>query len=395
TGERGAQVVVGGHPVGHLSARDYRARRAEWWEAVTGAWARLSAEADVVVLEGAGSPAEVNLRAGDLVNMAMAHHADARVLLVGDIDRGGVFASLYGTLAWLDAADRARVAGLVVNRFRGDPEILRPGLAPLEERCGVPVVGVVPMRADIPVDEEDSLDLPASTGLVDICVLRFPTVSTFTYLGPLARMLGVGLRGAARPEEVGNPDLLVLPGAKDTLGDVRWLHARGLDRSVHAAAARGIPVLGLCGGYQALGRVVRDGGDAVEGLGLLPVETTMAPDKTVRPITTRTRGGWLLPAGLPCEGYEIHHGVTAAADPLLDGDGAVRGLVAGTYLHGLFERAEVAEALVARLRERKGLPAATPARRLARTAAYDALADHLEAHLDLARALGPLPGRHA
>lgn len=394
TGERGAQVVVGGSPVGHLTAREYRARRAEWWEAVTAAWARIAADADVLVLEGAGSPAEVNLRAGDLVNMAMAHHADARVLLVGDIDRGGVFASLYGTLAWLDAADRARVAGLVVNRFRGDPAILRPGLLPLEERCGVPVVGVVPMRSDLPIDAEDSLDLPESVGLVDVCVLRFPTVSNFTDLGPLVRTPGVGVRWASRPEEVGNPDLLVLPGSKDTLGDLRWLHARGLAGSVRAAAERGIPVLGLCGGYQALGRSVREGDIAVEGLGLLPVETVMAAEKSVRPTTLRSTGAWLLPPGLRCEGYEIHHGVTRVGDApaLLDGDGAVNRLVAGTYLHGLFDRDEVVDALVARLRARKGLSAVPPPTRWDRAAAYDALADHLEAHLDLERALGPLPG---
>jgi adenosylcobyric acid synthase len=207
-------------------------------------------------------------------------------------------------------------------------------------------------------------------------------------------MPGVGVRWASRPEEVGNPDLLVLPGSKDTVGDVRWLHAHRLAASVRAAADRGIPVLGLCGGYQALGRVVREGDAAVEGLGLLPVATTMAPDKTVRPTTLRTTGAWLLPAGLLAEGYEIHHGITRVGDApaLLAGDGAVNGLVAGTYLHGIFERTEVAEALVARLRARKGLPVAAPSARLDRAAAYDALADHLEAHLDLARALGPLPG---
>lgn len=387
TGERGAQVVVGGRPVGHLSARDYRARREEWWAAVTGAWARLVADADVVVIEGAGSPAEINLRAGDLVNMAMAHHADAAVLLVGDIDRGGVFASLYGTLALLDDADRARVKGLIINRFRGDPEILRPGLAPFTARCGVPVVGVVPMRRDIQVEEEDSLDITSSAGLVDVCVLRFPTVSNFTDLGPLARTPGVGVRWAARPEEVGNPDLLILPGSKDTIGDVRWLFARGLDASVHAAAARGVPILGLCGGYQALGRVIHEGSATVTGLGLLPVETTMAPEKTVRPTQTSTRGTWLFPEGLRVDGYEIHHGVTAAHDPLLVGDGAVSGLVAGTYLHGLLERAEVAHALVARLRARKGLPPGAPTPQFDRMAAYDALADHLEATLDLSQVI--------
>ncbi len=390
TSERGAQVVVGGVPVGHLSAKDYRARRAEWWEAVTAAYGRLSATADLVLIEGAGSPAEINLRAGDLVNMAMAHHADARVLLVGDIDRGGVFASLYGTVQLLDDRDRARIAGLVVNRFRGDPAILAPGLEPLARMTGVPVRGVVPMRADLPVDEEDSQDLAGvtSSGAVDVCVLRLPTVSNFTDLGTLAHTAGVGVRWAATPEEVGNPDLLVIPGSKHTTGDLGWLRARGLDRSVVAAAARAIPVLGLCGGYQMLGSVIVEDGVEHVALGLLPVVTRMALGKTVRPARGVTGAGWILPGGLPVEGYEIHHGVTTvgSAVSLVLGalpDGAIVGTVAGTYLHGFFDRVEVRDALVAALRARKGLPVTPPDVSRSRDAVYDALADHVERHLDL------------
>ncbi len=374
--DRGSEVIVAGRSVGAMPAREYRARRAEWWEAVTAAYARL--DADLVVIEGAGSPAEVNLRAGDMVNMAMAHHADAAVLLAGDIDRGGVFAALYGTLALLDDRDRARVKGLVINRFRGDPAILTPGLAPLAERTGVPVLGVVPMRRDIAIDEEDSLGIASTSGEVDVCVLRLPTVSNFTDLGALAREPGVGVRYEDRPERVGNPDLLVLPGSRDTVADMGWLRERGLDRVVRALANR-TPVLGLCGGYQMLGRRL---GDA-EGLGLLPVVTDYAGDKLVRPTGGETTGRWLLPAGLRVEGYEIHLGRTAADAPLVGDDGSVRGLTAGTYFHGLLDSPAVRRALIGVLRERRGLDPVPPSKEADRLAAFDAAADLLEAHVDL------------
>jgi adenosylcobyric acid synthase len=370
TGDRAADVVVNGRSVGVLAAQDYRARRADWWEAVTAAYARLAGAVDIVVIEGAGSPAEINLRAGDLVNMAMAHHAGAQVLLVGDIDRGGVFAALYGTVALLDEADRARVKGLVVNRFRGDPAILAPGLAPLAERTGVPVCGVVPYRADIAIDEEDSLDIRSRAGVVDVCVLRLPTVANFTDLGALAREAGVGVRYEQAAERIGNPDLLVIPGSRDTLADLRWLRGRGLDRVVVALAAR-TPVLGTCGGYQTLGE--RLGGEA--GLGLLPASTDYADAKLVRPAAAETTGRWIVPPGLLVEGYEIHLGRTRARDPLVGDDGSVRELVAGTYFH---------TALVGALRERRGLPPAAPSLERDRLAAFDAAADLVDAHLDLA-----------
>lgn len=378
TGDRAADVVVSGRSVGILPAKEYRARRAQWWEAVTAAYARLADTAEIVVIEGAGSPAEINLRATDLVNMAMAHHADAKVLLVGDIDRGGVFAALYGTLALLDAADRARVQGLLINRFRGDPALLAPALGPLAERTGVPVRGVVPERADIAIDEEDSLDLRSRPGVLDVCVLRLPTIANFTDLGALAREPGVGVRYERDAERIGNPDLLVLPGSRDTLADLRWLRERGLDRVILALASR-TPVLGLCGGYQMLGEQL---GDA-KGLGLLPAVTVYTDEKRVGPAEAETTGRWLLPAGLRVAGYEIHLGRTRASAPLVGEDGSARGLVAGTYFHGLFDRAPVRTALIAALRARRGLNPAPPSAAVDRLAAFDAAADLIDAHLDL------------
>lgn len=383
--ERGSDVLVGGRSVGQLFAREYRARREEWWAAVTAAYARISADADLVILEGAGSPAETNLRAGEIVNLSMAHHALADVLLVGDIDRGGVFAALYGTLALLEPEDRARFKGLIINRFRGDPALLEPGLTPLAAQTGVPVCGVVPMRRDILIDEEDSQDLQSRSGVLDVCVIRLPTVANFTDLSTFGREPGVGVRYEDQPERIGHPDLLVLPGSRDTESDMRWLRSRRLDRVVNALAER-TPILGICGGYQMLG--ARLGSEP--GLGLLPVLTEYHHDKQVGPAATTTTGRWLLPAGLPVEGYEIHLGRTTSTDPdavspqpLVHGDGAVSGLVAGTYFHGLLDRAPVRAALVAALRTRRGLDPVPPSVELDRMAAFDAAADLVEAHLNL------------
>lgn len=378
TSERGADVVVNGRSLGVLPAAAYRARRAEWWAEVQSALARLQDRYDLLIIEGAGSPAEINLQAGDLVNMAVARHTQARVLLAGDIDRGGVFAALLGTLALLPEDDRRRVHGLVINRFRGDPAILAPGLPMLSERAGVPVLGVVPMRTDIAIEAEDSLEIRSRYGRVDICVIRLPTVANFTDLDPLGREPGVGVRYETEAEAIGLPDLLVLPGSRDTLADLRWMRSRELHRVVRALSDR-TPILGLCGGLQMLGRSL----GAEPGLDLLPVDTRYAEDKRITPRRSRTTGRWLLPADLPVEGYEIHLGRTAAVEPLIEGDGAVAGLTAGTYFHGLFESAELRRALLGALRARRGLDPLPPAEETSRQAAFDAAADLVEAHLDL------------
>lgn len=379
----GAQVIVHGLPDGLIGVDGYRLAADRWWAAATESYARLSAQAEILVLEGAGSPAEINLASTDRVNMAMARHADARVLLVGDIDRGGVFASLIGTMSLLQPEDRARVTGLVINRFRGDVSLLTPGLAPLAERAGAPVLGVLPYRSDLVLDDEDSLELNGSRGALDVCVLHLPTVSNTTDFAALQHNPGVGLRWERDPERVGNPDLLILPGSKDTPSDLAWLRHTGLDRVVVAAASRQIPVLGLCGGYQMLGQRL----DEQPGLGLLGVSTRYAREKVVRPAEGQTSGAWLLPAGLPVRGYEIHHGLTTGAvTPLVTSatpDGDVQGLVAGCYLHGLLDGAEVLHALLSALRARRGLAPQAPGRAHDRAAQLDRAADLVERHLDL------------
>lgn len=405
----GAQIVLEGRALDDADAAAMQADPDATFTRIAAAYDRLAADADVVVLEGAGSPVEINLMDRDLVNLRMARHALERsdgggVLLVGDISRGGVFASLLGTLELMPDTDRARVAGVVINRFLGDPAMLAPAPAMFEARAGVSVRGVLPLRRDIHIDEEDIDDVgDLGTGTVDICVVQLPTVSNFTDVSGLTRLPGVRVRYALRPADLGNPDLLVLPGAKDTLSDLAWMRATGMDRVVTAAAERGVPTLGLCGGYQLLGRTLRDadgvGGTAgtVPGLGLLPVHTEFSAKKRVREVSGHTLGGWLLPAGIPVRGYEIHQGETdPARDALVDiggPDGAVRGTVAGTYLHGLLDTAEAGGALVARLRARRGL-APLPGTPMDldgwRDAQYDAAADVLEAHLDLEGLLPPV-----
>jgi adenosylcobyric acid synthase len=404
----GSQIVLLGEPLGHMRVLRYSERLPEWAAEVRAAYDRLAARYDIIVLEGAGSPAEINLKSRDIVNMSMASHAISRArasnhpgscLLVGDIERGGVFASLYGTLALLEPSERALITGVIINRFRGDRRLLEPGPTMFAERAGVPVLGVLPYRSDIAIDEEDSQDLHSVRGgEIDICVIRLPTVSNFTDTASLSTAPGTTVRYTTTNEDLGRPDLLILPGAKDTVADLRWLRACGLDRGILAAASRGVPILGLCGGYQMLGERILDtdgvGGStgSEAGLGLLPVQTHFSESKRVREVSGRTRGGWLLPEGLPVRGYEIHQGrTTASAAPLLslpggELDGAISGLVAGSYLHGLLDDSGVRTALIDALRARRALPPlSAPVEDMAafRSRQYDAAADVIEEHVDL------------
>ena len=327
------------------------------------------------------------------MNMGMARMARAPVLLAGDIDRGGVFASLYGTVALLEAGERAMVKGTVINKFRGDAALLRPGLTMLEELTQIPVVGVVPWL-ELDLDDEDSLSPRLTSGrreaLLDVAVVRLPHISNFTDFNALGRHPAVGLRYTDRPEDLGRPDLVILPGTKSTLADLDWLRRRGLDRAVLALAAAGTPVAGICGGYQMLGQRVDDpegaeGGGSQEGLGLLPVATRFSREKT------RTRRRAAFPActglfapleGCPLEGYEIHMG-----DSGPEGLFSVRENVLGTYLHGFFDTPELRDRLVSLLLARRGLTwtgeTGDEDGQAYREEQYDKLAAALRASLDL------------
>ena len=395
TTDMGSQVIVNGAVQGNMRAMEYYRRKPEFFPAVMAAYESLASEFDIIVIEGAGSPAEINLKRDDIVNMGLAKRVNAPVLLVGDIDRGGVFAQLYGTVALLEEDERALIKGVVVNKFRGDRAILEPGLAMLEKLCGVPVAGVLPyLHVDI-VDEDSLSERFGRDGqakLIDIAVARLPRISNFTDLGPFERYANVSVRYVSSPKELGDPDLIVLPGTKSTIEDLRWLRQNGLEAAIKQAASRGTPVAGICGGYQMLGRRISDPegaeaapGTELSGLGLLDMETVFRGDK----VQTQTRGRFgeiegLLSSltGLSYEGYEIHMGRSREARPALTG----KGNVYGTYIHGIFDAPNVADEVLKALCRRKG---ADFARLGAFDAAsyrerqYDLLADAVRASLDM------------
>jgi adenosylcobyric acid synthase len=420
-----AQIIIGGRSIGSMSAGEYQQRKLEFWPVVTAALDRLREQYDIVVAEGAGSPAEINLKHADLSNMRIAQYAEAPVLLVGDIDRGGVFASLLGTLELLDPDERALVRGFAINKFRGDRAILEPGLAMLTERTGVPFLGVLPYLPDLDLPEEDSLGLerpaPALTSTpregernVDIAVIHLPRIANFDDFAPLQAEPGVSVRYVERASGLGQPDLIILPGTKTTMADLVWLRESGLAKSLQRCAERGVPVIGICGGYQMLGRRIDDPSASesavptMEGLELLPVDTVFEPEKRtvqVRGRVLATDGMLAAAAGSDVVAYEIHMGQTrtdasvaafvrlrerqGAAVDELDGAVSADGLVMGTYLHGLFDNDALRHSLVDWLaaRKRGRLPIPDDADRREHTRdrerQLDRLADVVRRDLDL------------
>ena len=394
TSDHGSQVIVLGKPVGMMRVREYLAYKPAAWKAVRRAYAELAAGRDAMVLEGAGSPAEINLRPHDIVNMRMAGQAGAAVLLVADIDRGGAFAALAGTMSLLGRADRARVAGFALNRFRGDASLLAPAMEAVSRRTRRPFFGVIPMIPDLRLPEEDSVGFKLgrtpglaggtadrASGMLDVALIDLPHISNATDCDALRAEPGLRLRVVRRPGELGAPALVILPGSRNSIEDMRFLRASGLAEALRAhalgclAGGRGA-VVGICGGLQLLGERIDDplaleAGGSVGGLGLLPLVTELAAAKTLR----RTVGTALSSLGgapLPVAGYEIHHGRSvlsgggahvimrdAAGGALgwgrVDAAGSAR--VWGSYLHGVFDSDAFRHALLGRLRREAGLPA--------------------------------------
>ena len=418
TGNSRSQVILAGRSIGTMSAREYHAGYSlEAFSEVKAALARLQQDFDTLVVEGAGSPAEVNLKSHDIVNMRVAKYLQAPVLLIADIDRGGALASLVGTLELLDEEERALVKGLVINKFRGDVSLFTPAIDFLEEKTGKPVLGIVPYIEDMGIDDEDSVSLEEreekqeKKAEIRIAVIELPKLSNFTDFDALADEPDVEVTYVRRPEELGSPDLIILPGSKNTTEDLLFVRESGLETAIRTRIEAGTPLIGICGGYQMLGEAIADPHRVesehgeVKGLGYLPMKTTFAEQKHTRQVTADCPGmeffGCTL-LGRGMAGYEIHMGETEFTAPVRHPfyihaergetsrwDGALRedGLVFGTYIHGLFDDDAFRRQLINTLRIQKGLPplAIQRNRRQQKERAYEHLADVVESALDMER----------
>jgi adenosylcobyric acid synthase len=404
-----AQVVLMGRAAGSMTWAEYDARKPELERVIAHCLVRLRESFDVVVIEGAGSPAEINLNSRDIVNMRVAELAAAPVLLVGDIDRGGVFAQFVGTMELLEPRDRARVAGFLINKFRGDAALLRPGIEFLERRCGVPVMGVLPFIEKLRIADEDAVTLDERARLrthapdaIEIAVLRLPSISNFDDFQPLEHEHGVAVRFVESARELGNPNLLVIPGSKSTVSDLDWLRREGFAEVIAARAAAGRPVLGICGGCQMLGQMIEDPGgvessdSTAAGLGLLPITTRFEAVKDTAQVRARIAAPSFIGAADTVgelAGYEIHMGRIArsggaapafeivarngVATAIPDGAISANGAIVGTMIHGIFDSAPLRAAMLHNLGRSDTPPAP-------REDEYDRLADIFRTHVDLA-----------
>lgn len=393
----GSQVIVNGQVYGNMKAAEYFRRKKEFIPHIMNAYNQLNEQYDIIVIEGAGSPVELNLKTNDIVNMGLAEMVNSPVLLVGDIDRGGVFAQLIGTLELLEAHERNRVKGLVVNQFRGDIALFEDGISILEQRSGKPVAGVIPyIKCDI--EDEDSLSHNlkkyTSDALIDIAVIRPPKISNFTDFDVFRQYSGVSVRFVTAVHQLGNPDLVIIPGTKNTIDDMDWLRKNGMESAVKKLVENGVPVFGICGGYQMLGRSISDpyGNESIgsiEGFGLLDCDTVFENEKHQAQVNGRflCAGGFfscLSEAGF--YGYEVHMGRTIGNDlALTDIGGCYSGNVAGCYVHGIFDSAQVSGRLIKQLFMQKGMEYAGEIidRKQYRESQLDLLADAVRKNLDM------------
>ena len=400
TTDVGSQVIVNGEVRGNMKAVDYFRHKKDLIPDIMKAYNELASQYDIIVIEGAGSPAEINLKRDDIVNMGMAKLANAPVLLTGDIDRGGVFAQLLGTLMLLDEDERNIVKGLIVNKFRGDKSIFADGVKMLEERGNKPVVGVVPyINCDI--EDEDSLSEKlrnGEKGLVNIAVIRLPRISNFTDFDVFSQYDGVSVRYVTKPQEFPDADMIIVPGTKSTISDMKWLRESGIEAAMKKCVSNGVPIFGICGGYQMLGETITDsvgaeGGGSISGMGLLKLRTEFSSEKT----RSRTEGRFADVSGVFSNlsgagfyGYEIHNGRSVSGEtPLLSCEnadlGAQSGSVYGCYIHGIFDSADVSECIVKTLFKRKGLTygGGKTDRKAYKEMQFDILAKNVRENIDM------------
>ena len=410
TNDIGSQVIVNGEVLGTMSARDYFKMKKSLIPEIMKAYKKLDENYDIIVIEGAGSPAEINLKEDDIVNMGMAKLVNAPVLLVGDIDRGGVFAQLYGTVALLEEEERNRIKGLIINKFRGDKTILDPGVEMLEEMTGIHVVGVTPYL-HVSLEDEDSLserlEDKHAIGLIDIAVIRLPRISNFTDFNVFEGVKGVSVRYVSAANQLGNPDLIILPGTKNTMGDLLWMRQNGLEASILKAHKAGTTVFGVCGGYQMRGKSIADPdgveeGGTIRGMGLLDADTVFEAEKARTRIEGRVLNpdGILKPlAGAKVTGYEIHMGRTHVSSETMPFteivdtitgehkiEGACGNNVYGSYIHGIFDNQEIAVKMVRAIAASKGITEEMDMEidfAAFKETQYDLLADGLRKHLDM------------
>ena len=394
TNHTGSQVIVNGEVLGNMSARDYFAFKKQLVPDIKKAFKKLEEYADIIVIEGAGSPAEINLKQNDIVNMGMAEMVDAPVLLVGDIDRGGVFAQLLGTLMLLEEKEKKRVKGLVINKFRGDKSILDPGIEMLEEKGNVPVVGVVPYM-ELSLEDEDSLTERfdrKSEGLIDIAVIRYPRISNFTDFNVFEQMPEVTVRYVTSISELHHPDIIFLPGSKNTMGDLKWMRQNGLEAAVKKLS-EDIPVFGICGGYQMLGQEISDPdgveeGGKIRGRELLPGSTMLIPEKKrcqIEGKIERLSGLFHVLSDCKFKGYEIHMGRTGTEEKVVVTSDMNENIY-GSYVHGLFDEGTIANSMIQTLAEKKGIRIENGAFEDYQTfkdKQYDKLADTLRMYLNM------------
>ena len=409
TSDVGSQVIVNGVVQGNQRAKEYFARKKEWIPTILRSYQQLEKMADIIVIEGAGSPAEINLKQNDIVNMGLAKMVDAPVVLVGDIDRGGVFAQLFGTVMLLEAEERNRIKGLVINKFRGDRTILDPGIKQMEQLCQIPMAGVIPYM-NVDIEDEDSLSERFNkktnrAAALNITVIRFPHISNFTDFNPLERIESVNLNYITKVSEFGNPDLVILPGTKNTIGDLKWLRQSGLEAMIKKYYNVGGNILGICGGFQMMGQELDDPFGieemgTVQGIGLFPMRTIMEREKVCTRVNGTVQSSWFQRLKGACfSGYEIHMGRSVWSGEELGisfskledqngqkkQDGWVKEHIIGTYVHGIFEEGTFTERLIQSLLEQKGISQMEQITsfRDYKEKQYDLLANIVRDHIDM------------